>query len=140
VSVFTYDHVHLRSPDPEATAQFYEKMFGADVKRDVYPAGTPNHGRPRITMNLGGQTIMIAPSDPQAPTAEPPKTPYFGLEHIGLRVDDIDAAAAELKRKGAEFAVEPVNRQPGTKLAFIRAPQNVLVELIQRDYPTGAKG
>lgn len=139
MSVFTYDHVHLRSPDPEATAQFYETMFGAQVTRGVYPAGTPNHGRPRIVMNLGGQTIMIAPSDPEAPTAQPPKPPYFGLEHIGLRVSDIDGAVAELKRKGAEFALEPVNRQPGTRLAFVRGPQGVLVELIQRDYPTQTK-
>ena len=26
---FTYDHIHLRSPDPERTAQYYERMFGA---------------------------------------------------------------------------------------------------------------
>ena len=32
---FTHDHVHLRSPDPEATAQFYERMFGAEVLRRV---------------------------------------------------------------------------------------------------------
>jgi len=31
MTVFKYDHVHLRSPDPEATAQFYENMFGAEV-------------------------------------------------------------------------------------------------------------
>jgi hypothetical protein len=26
---FHYDHVHLRSPDPDATARFFETMFGA---------------------------------------------------------------------------------------------------------------
>jgi hypothetical protein len=24
---YQYDHVHLRSPDPEATARFFETMF-----------------------------------------------------------------------------------------------------------------
>src|SRR6266851_4169451 len=62
-----------------------------------------------------------------------PKTPHFGLEHIGLRVDNLDAAAAELKSKGAHFAMEPVTFTPGTKIAFVQAPQGVLVELIQRD-------
>ena len=32
---FTYDHIHLRSPDPEATASYYEKMFGAEVIRTM---------------------------------------------------------------------------------------------------------
>lgn len=40
MTVFKYDHVHLRSHDPEATAQFYENMFGAEVSRSLYPAGT----------------------------------------------------------------------------------------------------
>ena len=33
---YRYDHVHLRSPDPNATAQFFETMFGAEVTRSVY--------------------------------------------------------------------------------------------------------
>ena len=32
---FTYDHIHLRSPDPEATASYYEKH----VRR----RGDPHH-------------------------------------------------------------------------------------------------
>jgi hypothetical protein len=37
---YRYDHVHLRSPDPNATAQFFETMFGAEVTSSVYPPGT----------------------------------------------------------------------------------------------------
>ena len=32
---YHYDHVHLRSPDPEATARFFETMFGAEVTRSA---------------------------------------------------------------------------------------------------------
>ena len=28
---FAYDHVHLRSPDPDETARYYERMFGAEL-------------------------------------------------------------------------------------------------------------
>jgi catechol 2,3-dioxygenase-like lactoylglutathione lyase family enzyme len=28
---YQYDHVHLRSPDPDATARFFETLFGAEV-------------------------------------------------------------------------------------------------------------
>jgi lactoylglutathione lyase len=37
---YHYDHVHLRSPYPDATARFFETMFGAEVTRSVYPPGT----------------------------------------------------------------------------------------------------
>jgi catechol 2,3-dioxygenase-like lactoylglutathione lyase family enzyme len=38
---YQYDHVHLRSPDPDATARFFETMFGAEVTRSVYLRWTP---------------------------------------------------------------------------------------------------
>jgi catechol 2,3-dioxygenase-like lactoylglutathione lyase family enzyme len=28
---FTWEHIHLRSPDPEATAAWYKDKFGAEV-------------------------------------------------------------------------------------------------------------
>jgi catechol 2,3-dioxygenase-like lactoylglutathione lyase family enzyme len=129
---FKFDHVHLRSPDPEATAQYYEKMFDAQVARSIHPPGTLFAGQRKYVMNLGGQTILIAPKAPKGATAEPPKDPYFGLEHIGMKVSDVDATVAELKAKGAEIALEPVTRSPGLRLAFVRGPQGVLIELIQQ--------
>jgi len=113
--------------------QFYENMFGAEVSRSLYPAGTPFAGQPRITMKLGGTSFFVAPTDPRAPNGDPPKAPHFGLEHIGLTVDNLDAAPGELKSKATHFTVEPVTFTPGTKIAFVQAPQGVLVELIQRD-------
>ena len=73
MTVFKYDHVHLRSPDPEATAQFYENMFGAEVSRSLYPAGTPFARQPRITMKLGGTSFYIAPPIEEHPTATRPR-------------------------------------------------------------------
>ena len=129
---YRYDHVHLRSADPDATARFFETMFGAKVTRDVYPPGTLYPGQPRVAMSLGGQTVLLAPPHPHEPTAPAPRFPYFGLEHIGLTVDDVDAAVEELRTKGAEIAVGPLTRSPGLRLAFVRGPEGVMVELVQR--------
>jgi catechol 2,3-dioxygenase-like lactoylglutathione lyase family enzyme len=115
-----YDHVHLRSPDPDATARFFEIMFGAEVKRSVYPPGTLYPGQERITMRLGGQTVLIAPPHLDEPNATAPSFPHYGLEHIGLTVHDVDATVAELRAKGAEIAIGPLTRNPGLRLAFIR--------------------
>ena len=59
--------------------------------------------------------------------------PYLGLDHIGLRVEGIDTVVAELKQKGAEFTVEPKTIRPGVRIAFLRGPQNVLIELLDRN-------
>jgi lactoylglutathione lyase len=65
--------------------------------------------------------------------AAPPEPPHLGLEHLGLRVDGIDAVVAELKAKGAEFTVEPKTIRPGVRIAFLRGPQNVPIELLDKN-------
>ena len=106
---YTYDHVHLRSPDPDATARFFETMFDAEVMRSTYPPGTLYPGQMRVTMKVGGQKVLIAPTHPHDPTADAPRFPYYGLEHIGLTVDDVDAACDELRAQGADVAIGPLN-------------------------------
>ncbi len=122
---FTYDHIHLRSPNPEATAQYYERMFGAEVLR------TMQQGKPRIDLKLGGVNIFIAQTTPEV--NPPPATPYQGLDHFGLSVSNIDAVAAELKAKGAEFTREPTTVRPGVRIAFLRGPEGVSIELLDRN-------
>lgn len=129
MTTYTWEHIHLRSPDPEATAAWYERILGAEVIRTAQAGGAT-----RIDLSLGGgQKVFIAPANPALTTAAPPQSPYFGLEHIGLTVTDLDAAAAELKAKGVTFVTEPMTARPGVRLAFIRGPENVLIELLQRD-------
>jgi lactoylglutathione lyase len=124
---FTYDHIHLRSPDPEATARYYETMFDAEVLR------TTQQGRPRIDLKLGGADVFIAPVTPDSGVNPPPMTPYQGLDHFGLSVTGIDAAVAELKAKGAVFTMEPTTIRPGVRIAFLRGPQGVSIELLDRN-------
>ncbi len=123
---FTHDHVHLRSPDPEATAQFYERMFGAEVLRTV------QQGKPRVDLDLGGLKVFIAQAATDDKIGAAPTSPYLGLDHIGLTVTGIDAAVAELKAKGAEFTMEPTTIRPNVRIAFLRGPQGVAIELVDR--------
>jgi len=123
---FKFDHIHLRSPQPEETARFYERMFGAKIIR------TMQEGRERLDLELGGQAIFIAPVPPDGKTAAPPRSPYQGLDHIGLTVSGIDAVVADLKARGAEFTMEPTTIRPGVRIAFLRGPEDVSIELIDR--------
>jgi lactoylglutathione lyase len=125
---FAYDHVHLRSPDPDATAAYYERMFGAKVIKSVM-----SNGLGRTDMELGGVMVFIAKVPEDAPLSQKPEGSFVGLDHLGLRVRSIDAVCDELKAKGAEFTVEPKTIRPGVRIAFVRGPQNVLIELLDRD-------
>lgn len=126
MATFTYDHIHLRSLDPEKTARFYEHMFGAQIVRSV------QDGQPRIDLKLGGADIFIAPVAPTSKVNPPPVTPYQGLDHFGLRVTDIDTVYAELKARGAEFTMELTETRPGVRICFLRGPEGVSIEVLER--------
>jgi catechol 2,3-dioxygenase-like lactoylglutathione lyase family enzyme len=123
---YTWDHIHLRTTNPEATAAWYERMLGAEVIR------TMQQGTSRIDLKLGGANIFIAPVTAGDGVNPPPKTPYQGLDHFGLTVTGIDAIAADLKAKGVEFTREPTTVRPGVRVCFIRAPEGVSIELLER--------
>jgi lactoylglutathione lyase len=124
---YKWDHIHLRSPDPEATAAWFERMLDAQVIRSTV------EGKARIDLKLGGANVFIMPVAPDDPVNPPPVTPYQGLDHFGLAVSGIDAVAAELKAKGAEFTMEPRTIRSGLRICFLRGPQGVSIELLERD-------
>jgi catechol 2,3-dioxygenase-like lactoylglutathione lyase family enzyme len=126
--MFIYDHIHLRSPDPEATAGWYQRMLGAEVVRST------QDGKPRIDLKLGGANIFIAPVASGDGVNPPPSTPYQGLDHFGLQVSGIDAVAAELKAKGVVFTKEPTTVRPGVRVAFLRGPEGVSIEILDRNH------
>lgn len=123
---FTWEHIHLRSPDPEATAAWYQDKLGAEVLRTNQADGSA-----RIDLNLAGQKVFLAQAA-EGKAGPAPQSPYMGLDHFGLTVPDLDAAVAELKAKGVTFTMEPTTVRPGVRIAFLVAPQNVTIELIQR--------
>ena len=124
---YQYDHIHLRARDPQEMAAYYRDVFDAKVVEAMQP-----NGRPRIELDLDGLVILIADSPAEDSPASPAE-PYLGLDHFGLRVADVDETVTELKRRGAEIIDEPRTIRPGVRIAFVRAPENVRIELLQRD-------
>jgi catechol 2,3-dioxygenase-like lactoylglutathione lyase family enzyme len=119
-----HEHTHLTSTDPEKAIEFYTQVMGAKVTREIETAGMR-----MVDLDLGGIPVRIS----GATVADDAwKGPRFGLHHLGLEVNNMDEVTAELKSKGVEFVVEPTQPKPGVKTAFIKAPDNVLFELIER--------
>jgi catechol 2,3-dioxygenase-like lactoylglutathione lyase family enzyme len=117
---YWYDHVHLYSSDPLKTAEFYEKMF--DAKRIAV------RQQPRVTVevSINGARVLIA----QAQNPLVPST-TAGLDHWGIRTDDIESTVAKLKANGVKFRDEIREPRLGLKIAFFWAPDNVLIEIME---------
>ena len=128
VYTYTYDHIHVRTKDPEGMASFFETMFGAKVLRL-----TQSDGVPRVDLDVNGLAIFIASVPPEEHIDLSPRDPHLGLDHFGFRVDDIDGAVEDLRSKGAEIYVEPRTIRPGVRIAFVRGPDDVRIEILQRD-------
>ena len=119
-----HEHTHITSPDPDKAVEFYTQVLGAKFIREQE---TP--GGKMVDIDLGGIPVRIS-GHTGADNAW--KGLRFGLHHLGLLVDNMEEFAAELKSKGVEFVVEPFQARPGVKLAFIKAPDNVLFEIIEQ--------
>ncbi|MGK9172761.1 VOC family protein [Yokenella regensburgei] len=122
MSEFTWDHLQLRSPDPEATAEWFERCLDARIIR--------HSGK--VDIRLAGINIFIAPVTDGDGVAPPPLPPYQGLDHFGLTVDNLDEVASTLKSRGVVFTQEPVTIRPGVRGCFIRGPQNISIEILER--------
>ncbi len=130
---FKINHTHLTTDNPQRLIDFYTGVMGGKLVQEVALGG----GNKAYDIDLGGLLIRVS-SSTGADTAlakeyAAAKGRYQrSLHHLAMTVDDMDAAYSELKAKGAEFVVPPTETRPGSKVAFMVAPDNVLFELIWR--------
>ena len=127
------DHIHLYASDIEATAHWYRRVLDAEVLRL-----RQSDGRVRTDLRIGGMMLYL--SDAKRLSAnlgwtlsEAAPSPHMGLDHFGLAVDDLDAAAAELRERGADITFGPKTLRPGAACLYLRAPDGVTIEILSRD-------
>ena len=134
-----FHHVHLRVPDPEATLNWFQQIFGGErgkLKGRLDGVRYPEHpdgygGLSPGARSHGGVWVLalehageaLAPSDLRM------------IYNIGFQVQDLHEATAALKSKGVEMLTEPrfvsMEGLP-TGLANVRGPDGVRIELLQR--------
>ena len=126
---YAVNHTHLTSSNPKAAAEFYTKNLGGKITREFMLSGN----QPAWDIDLGGLLIRISGGTGADEALKTKQSPWvtmraqYGLHHLALTADNLDAAVKELKARGVEFVIEP---KPGTGPAFIMAPDGVLFELI----------
>ena len=117
-----YLHTMIRVSDPEATVRFFE-LLGLEERR-------------RTTNDAGKYSLIFlgVPGD----DAEVELTHNWGEEgygggrnfgHLAYAVDDIYATSQRLMDSGVT-----INRPPRDgRMAFVRTPDNISIELLQKD-------
>jgi len=123
----SFDHVHLVAKDPKSTADWYVDKLGGKVVRSADVKGAP-----QLYISLGGFIVIVRGQRPSE-SAQDKAGLEWGVDHFGVRVQgDFDDFCSELRSKGVGFSLEPTDFNPTTRIAFIKAPDGVSVELLNR--------
>ena len=118
-----FHHVHLSATDPAATLTWYQEMFGGESARL----------RDRLDGLRLGDIWLLAMSAEGTPAA----TAGRAIDHIAFSVDNLDSAAARMRRDGVAFLEEPATPEGGrtsAKRAFIRGPDNVSLAVVEAGF------
>ena len=134
--VLGVDHIGIAAKDLQEVGAFWEllglKSTGEEtvaeqkVTTGFYP--TPN----------GSEIELLVASEAGSPIEKfiEKNGGRGGIQHIALRVDNLEAALADLQEKGVKLIDEkPRKGAGGAMIAFIhpKATHGVLLELCQRD-------
>ncbi len=134
MKILCVDHIGIAAGDMEGSVNFYTQVLGLEM------VGTEEVVEQKVKtafLPVGESELEILESTAQdGPIARYIAKNGEGIQHIALRVEDIESALAELKSKGVRLIDETPRRGAGgTKIAFIhpKATGGVLLELCQRD-------
>lgn len=101
------------------SVDFFSDVLGFKID-SIYD---PKPGTTITLMQGNGGAMVELIEDPQFKT---------GLYSVGMEVDDMDKAMAELKVKGAKILAEPMPTLVGS-CAFIEAPGRIRIAIIHHD-------
>lgn len=109
-------HLHLSSPDPQGTLQWYADNLGG--RMETFGGALPGLHYDSIWLFVSQSQSELEPTEGRA------------MDHLGWAFPDLSAAADTLKSNGVEFTMEPRDFR-GIRISFIEGPDGVRIELVQ---------
>jgi len=137
----TPHHIALSVPNAEESAAWYKKMLGFEVVTRMNENGA--NKMKVVHISRGEAYIELFEVEGAKPLPDYRRDPsvdftVHGLKHFAFTVTDAMAAFKELRAKGAEIAMEPLDL-PGIVFGFVRDNAGNCFELIQYKTQTGSK-
>ena len=119
----------VRITDPDRSRAFYEAL-GFTFSRDFDIVRNGEREATNYFFSIGDQENVLELTFNHDGRAYEIGT---GYGHIAIGVDDLDGTLARLKEQGIEPEREPYRvREGGSRLAFVKDPDQYRVELIER--------
>ena len=133
MKILKIDHIGIAVNSTEDGKNFWSGILGLDFEGDE----TVDTQKVKTAFFPVGESEveLLESTAPDGPIAKFIEKKGEGIQHIAFRVDDIEAALAELKQKGVRLIDEtPRMGAGGAKIAFLhpKATSGVLVELCER--------
>jgi catechol 2,3-dioxygenase-like lactoylglutathione lyase family enzyme len=126
---FRFHHLHIVCRDLEPMIRFFSQSLGAGlVRRQKF--GTADGA----CMDLQGTTVNLRGPRVDEKRAADASAPGYGYDHLGLEVEDLEAAYAALSAQGFAFFMPPTDI-PGLRIAFFKGPEGIVIELVQKPRP-----
>ena len=127
---YRINHIHLKSPDPEKTANWYVQAFNFKIVSDEVRSFGDRFIR--CQSEDGGMAVNISGARTGETLGPGDASPHHGLEHFGFDSADLEAVIKRLQGLGAELLEGPIPTGNGVTIAFIKAPDDTRLELIER--------
>jgi len=135
---FRINHIHLKAPDPRKTAEWYTKAFNFKIVSDETRVFGDRFIR--CTSEDGGMAVNISRARTKETLGPGDASAHHGLEHFGFDTEDIEADIRRLEGLGARLLEGPIQNPNGPRIAFLKAPDDVRVELVERRKIAGGSG
>ncbi|MGQ9857657.1 MAG: methylmalonyl-CoA epimerase [Thermodesulfobacteriota bacterium] len=133
MKILHIDHIGVASKEMDKALKFFTDVLGMEatgfetiedqaVKVAFLPLGE-------------GEIEILESTRPDGPVAKFVEAKGEGVQHIALRVEDLEAALEELKAKGVRLIDEkPRTGAGGARIAFIHPKEThgILLELCER--------
>jgi catechol 2,3-dioxygenase-like lactoylglutathione lyase family enzyme len=127
---YRINHIHLKASDPRRTAEWYVGAFGFKIVHDETRVFGDRFIR--CQSEDGGMAVNISGARSGETLGAGDAGAHHGLEHFGFDSTDIDADIARLEKLGARLLEGPIQIPGGSRIAFLRAPDDCRVELVER--------
>ena len=126
---YRINHIHLKASDPRRTAEWYVGAFGFKIVNDETRVFGDRFIR--CQSEDGGMAVNISGARTGETLQPGNDSPHFGLEHFGFDSVEIEADIRRLEGLGAKLLEGPIQNPNGSRVAFLRAPDDTRVELVQ---------
>ena len=126
------DHIGIAVKNLEDAVKFYESL---GFKATGYETVEEQKVKVAFLPCGDSELELLESTEPDGPIARFIEKNGPGIQHIAIRVDDIDKALEELKEKGVRLIDQtPRYGAGGARIAFVhpKATGGVLLELTQR--------